>query len=569
MVVIYTLMLTPQITPPSSLSSQTPPGHPEFVGVDSKYVCVLCNNVLQDAVQTQCGHRLCQPCVDTYLQDGQPRPCPYQEEFCEMLQADQILRDASARREIRQLPVYCSNKSRGCQKTLKWKELEKHLTECWFEPLSCPYKDWGCQEPVPRGSLTDHRQTCQYTPVNCQFCGEQVPKLSLETHKNETCNKIPIPCPFGCGIDPVPRNEMSTHQESCPKRPVVCKFASVGCTFQGAAEEMERHERQNTEEHIQQATLKMADVDLYRIDIRKEVQELSVHRQDARQKVNDIKKEIQDIKNMLDDVRRQDRKRKIDMVDLTERIIRVEKQLEEVSKPEVQQRMTSDLNIARENVRKLKDRLDRLIAAEESGGGATAVGTVEIPDPFADLQQQTRQLGLQEARLSELDIRFQILETLNYEGVLIWKITNYRRRKQDAVSGTAVSIYSSPFFTSRYGYKMCSRAYLNGDGMGKGTHFSIFFVVMQGEYDALLSWPFRQKVTFMILDQNGNRRHLSDSFRPDPDSSSFKRPLAEMNIASGCPLFVSHSILESSDNYIKDDCLFVKVMVDITGLNPI
>lgn len=88
-------MLTPQITPPSSLSSQTPPGHPEFVGVDSKYVCVLCNNVLQDAVQTQCGHRLCQPCVDTYLQDGQPRPCPYQEEFCEMLQADQVSRGST------------------------------------------------------------------------------------------------------------------------------------------------------------------------------------------------------------------------------------------------------------------------------------------------------------------------------------------------------------------------------------------------------------------------------------------------------------------------------------------
>lgn len=95
LVVIYTLMLTPQITPPSSLSSQTPPGHPEFVGVDSKYVCVLCNNVLQDAVQTQCGHRLCQPCVDTYLQDGQPRPCPYQEEFCEMLQADQVSRGST------------------------------------------------------------------------------------------------------------------------------------------------------------------------------------------------------------------------------------------------------------------------------------------------------------------------------------------------------------------------------------------------------------------------------------------------------------------------------------------
>ena len=31
---------------------------------------------------------------------------------------------------------------------------------------------------------------------------------------------------------------------------------------------------------------------------------------------------------------------------------------------------------------------------------------------------------------------------------------------------------------------------------GKGTHMSMFFVVMRGEYDALLPWPFVQKVHF-------------------------------------------------------------------------
>jgi len=41
---------------------------------------------------------------------------------------------------------------------------------------------------------------------------------------------------------------------------------------------------------------------------------------------------------------------------------------------------------------------------------------------------------------------------------------------------------------------MCARLYLNGDGMGKGTHVSLFFVVMRGAFDALLKWPFRQKV---------------------------------------------------------------------------
>ena len=57
-----------------------------------------------------------------------------------------------------------------------------------------------------------------------------------------------------------------------------------------------------------------------------------------------------------------------------------------------------------------------------------------------------------------------------------------------------MSLYSQPFYTDRYGYKMCGRVYLNGDGMGKGTHLSLFFVLMRGEYDALLEWPFRQKV---------------------------------------------------------------------------
>lgn len=41
---------------------------------------------------------------------------------------------------------------------------------------------------------------------------------------------------------------------------------------------------------------------------------------------------------------------------------------------------------------------------------------------------------------------------------------------------------------------MCLRIYLNGDGTGRGTHVSLFFVVMKGPNDALLRWPFNQKV---------------------------------------------------------------------------
>jgi len=90
-----------------------------------------------------------------------------------------------------------------------------------------------------------------------------------------------------------------------------------------------------------------------------------------------------------------------------------------------------------------------------------------------------RTIGLHDVRLSEIDLRLQCTETANYEGVLIWKIGEYRQRKLQAVGGRILSLYSQPFYTSRYGYKMCARIYLNGDGVGRGTHLSLFFVIMQ------------------------------------------------------------------------------------------
>ena len=175
-------------------------------------------------------------------------------------------------------------------------------------------------------------------------------------------------------------------------------------------------------------------------------------------------------------------------------------------------------------------------------------------------------MGVFSLRMVEMDLRYQLLEASAYNGILLWKITNYKKRKADAIAGKTLSLYSQPFYTSRHGYKMCGRVYLNGDGMGKGTHISLFFTLMRGDYDALLDWPFRHRVTFQILDQGSARNHLTDSFRPDPSSSSFKQPETEMNIASGCPLFARQEDLDGTNGegsrFIKHDTLFIKVIVD-------
>ena len=152
----------------------------------------------------------------------------------------------------------------------------------------------------------------------------------------------------------------------------------------------------------------------------------------------------------------------------------------------------------------------------------------------------------------------------SFDGVLLWRISDVSAKIYDSFNEPEKSFYSPPFYTGRHGYKMRARIYLNGDGMGKGTHISLFFVIMRGEYDALLRWPFRQKVTFMLLDQN-NVEHVIDAFRPDPNSSSFQRPRRETNIASGCPLFFSLAEL-NKHAYIKDDAMFIKVIVDCSDL---
>ena len=173
-------------------------------------------------------------------------------------------------------------------------------------------------------------------------------------------------------------------------------------------------------------------------------------------------------------------------------------------------------------------------------------------------------LALRNVSLADLEEYIRQQEFSSYDGQLLWKITEFARRRNEAVSGQQVSFYSPCFYTSRYGYKMCARIYLNGDGMGRGTHISVFFVVMRGQYDAILHWPFKQKVTFMLLDQD-NVEHVTDAFTPDPNSSSFQRPRRETNIASGCPMFCSLTEL-NNHAYVRDDTMFLKIIVDTTDL---
>ena len=170
------------------------------------------------------------------------------------------------------------------------------------------------------------------------------------------------------------------------------------------------------------------------------------------------------------------------------------------------------------------------------------------------MQSIEHELTLRSVTVADLEEYVRQQEFSSYDGQLLWKITEFSRRKNEAVSGQKDSFYSPYFFTSRYGYKMCARIYLNGDSAGRGTHISVFFGVLPSQYDASLRWPFSQKVTFMLLDQDFVS-HITASFIPDPNSHSFQ----------GCPMFCSLEEL-NRHAYVRNDVMFLKVIVDTTGL---
>jgi TNF receptor-associated factor 2/TNF receptor-associated factor 3 len=208
---------------------------------------------------------------------------------------------------------------------------------------------------------------------------------------------------------------------------------------------------------------------------------------------------------------------------------------------------------------------------------------VQETNSLMDAQKSNQQIL--EQSIASLQQQIEELRNTSYDGTLTWKISDIQQKigrlhsnllveflfifefLADAQSERQTSIYSPAFYSSPNGYKMRARLYLAGDGNARRTHMSIFFVLMRGDYDALLVFPFSFKVTFCLFDQSGNQRHLIDSFRPDIKSNSFQKPRSDMNIASGIPKFCPLTMIQQDSNpYVRDDTMLIKVVVDFGNL---
>ncbi|NXD26315.1 TRAF1 factor, partial [Spelaeornis formosus] len=479
-----------------------------------KFLCSNCNNILKKALQTLCGHRYCSACLTWIVRNNKNAICQKcKEEDPNTLGEESLLAeerafgDAAINKEISELRVHCV--TLGCNWSGIMKDFEEHQSLCEYALIPC---HTGCGHMVMRRKLADHLENgCVNNVTVCQQCHCSLASSEFQVRTFLLSNK---------GLLLVISIIWDASNSTSLASKDGCCFSEVGCAFRGSKEKIKEHENSAVGTHLLlllqhmrqlQGTLSSA-ARAAQLQPELGLKNESVLQQLVREKV------ISELENKLH---------------VFENIVAVLNKEVESSNLEIlafRRQSELDQNIIRGLELKIAE-LHRCLMQKDVG-------------------------------LSSLHKSLLFSEQASYDGIFLWKITEVGRKLQESVTGRTVSLYSPAFYTAKYGYKVCLRVYLNGDGTGKGTHMSLFFVVMKGDYDALLPWPFRHKVTFMLLDQN-NREHVIDAFRPDLASASFQRPVSDMNVASGCPMFLPLCKLQSPRHaYVKEDTLFLKCIVE-------
>ncbi|XP_041641836.1 TNF receptor-associated factor 5 [Cheilinus undulatus] len=514
-----------------------------------EFVCPVCRGVVLNPQQNSCGHIFCYRCLQTLLESSSPSNpvCPVEGA---VITPAEVFQDNCCKREISCLEVYCTNYPE-CTSVVTLQHLKDHLSSCQYELLQCT--NLGCRAVLQRRHLQDHLTNgCSHRMEPRPLCLSQDPMQS-------SCPQTDVDCPNGCS-QKVPRHKLSEHSQACPDVFIDCSYRRFGCPVQDKRARVKLHEdaavshhmllvlRSNT--HLEQQVELLQEEALLR---KQELQTDSLHLAGLQKKVRLLLQQTSNHEHVFS---------------AAQRTVSRQEGVLSTTQLDIQQ-TTRGLGSGLEDLEQLRKSLDAVIK-EISAAEAFKKHLETLEE---DLRRQSSLLEVHSAQLSHNHQHLQELAATSYDGKLIWKIVDFRKRREAEAKGQSPCLTSSPFHTGRCGYKMAAKVYLNGDGEGRGSHLSLYVVLMPGDFDALLPWPFKQNVSLSVLDISGAGNHRILSFRPDPTSKSFQRPAADSfsNVASGFSCFIPLNKLENPQNalYVDDDTLFVKVKVDMTGLETL
>ncbi len=457
-------------------------------------------------------------------------------------------------KEILSLEVYCSMENRGCQWTGHLEKLEGHMEvvsgDCTYVDTQCPSR---CGQRVQKRSVANHlAEECPLRDYTCKYCNFKASFKAVTQDHLPECPYYPIECPNRCGVT-FEREVLEDHMKMCCKEELVCSFSYAGCPGKFLREDEEKHMEEKSKEHLSlmaATTLKMS-VMLDKVAAENEESKKKLHKQEE-----ELKKNQQELKKIMEEMGEKERK-----VDQLKAELKEFKENQEAELKKIEEKQDTDLKRIKEEMGKKDDRLkaeneEKLLKQEAEMG--KEVATVE--EKCLSLERALKQYE------SECDVKFTTLEdnvtelqynTGNSRAIpATFTVPYFNRLKLDN------ELWCSTTLRTHYkGYTFLISVRPNGgvEGrIGHGTHVSVYYRCMLGEYDDTLAWPSEREITIQLLNQHADENHVT------------KKAFLIKRTAKGNETFIidykfiSHDELgwngAKKTQYLKNDCLKFKIL---------
>uniref|UniRef100_A0A673XYD0 TNF receptor-associated factor n=1 Tax=Salmo trutta TaxID=8032 RepID=A0A673XYD0_SALTR len=504
-------MAAQEPSPPSSLEGNKP-GFPKKIlanNLEEKHMCNSCLKILRRPLQAQCGHRFCSFCFNKIVSSG-PHKCSacIKEDLFEdptsILKEGGAFPDNAARREVEALSAVCPNE--GCPWTGNIKEYEvNHEGKCDFMIILCP----SCKELMRTNELERHNEReCPERTLNCKYCKEPFHFKNIKAH-DEICPKYPMICE-GCAKKKIPREKYVDHIKFCSKFRAPCRFHVVGCDMSVEKEKTHDHERACSYEHLNLLLHFIMGIKVSLESLQPQSLELAGH------KIHELHRALRELELKLGQLTLGGgapvqgacaptlptlalpalATSFTPLPSAVGAALELQLHSEKTKVAELSRRCQElELKVGTfENIVCVLNReMERSSTTIEAYNRQHRLDQDKVEILNNKVRQLERTVGLRDLSIVEMEGNIREMSAATFDGIFVWKISDFTKKRQDAVAGRAPAMFSPAFFTSKYGYKMCLRIYLNGDGTGRASHLSLFFVVMRGHSDALLKWPFNQK----------------------------------------------------------------------------
>ena len=557
---------------------------------DSDYFCPVCQDLLTEPFQLECGHQLCRRCHDRLLCSNKTE-CPTCRDSNALNNAHF---DKFLKRKVNSVKIHCRHLKEGCEWVGEVRYLQDHLEH---SVIACPF---GCGKHSCQVALKEHKSYhCPNRPIKCKNC-DYYNKFTIVTEKHyPICPQSPVDCPNHCPVEGLIRYQLQQHFNECSHQLVNCP--KTGCSVWLPRGEMELHKL-----HIQQHKLVMVETDqavaitpatlVFQYLYNKAPIEFLVPNFQDTKNVNAV------WKSPLLFTHEKGYKFRLEMIPngwgsaqgshVSVYVCLTKGEYDnDLGWP-----FEGDFAIELLNWRADKNHLlatvdfsrrsdpngsytSRVYKKEYTPNGLGTSHFIIHSSLLYDTDTNTEYLQDDCLRLRVVDVAVYSTPLLSKtpswqdphtatQSVCDFTLTEFTKRKQ-----FNNVYYSPPFYSHPHGYKICIKVFANGDGEGKGTHIklSIYAYLMKGDYDNNLQLPFEGDVVIELLNWREDNHHYRG------DTISFKKPNdSEGSITShvvddellttkfqGLD-FISHSSLlynpDTNTEYLQNDCLRLTVV---------